>query len=155
MEFGEETEIRTLRTSEGTGSQGMLGGVAFSPDGRTLVATSLLAARPVIVWNTRDWSAQTETGYNSAAFSKDGKSLALGGRNLVKLVDPASLRQFREISLAELTRGEVQRDQDNENRGNEKISCMVSNLAFSPAGDSLAAACNYPEGTIRIIKMTP
>ena len=73
-----KAEIRTLRTFEGVGIRS---DVAFSPDGKMLVAT-YESPKPhaVMIWNTTAWIAQTESGYNSAAFSKDGKLLALGGR---------------------------------------------------------------------------
>ena len=44
---------------------------------------------------------QAESGYISAAFSKDGKLLALGGRRDIKLIDPDSREQIRDIELPE------------------------------------------------------
>ena len=89
-----KAEIRTLRTLEGLRKGVPVSGLEFSPDGETLVATTMMAARPVVIWNATDWIAQTETGYNSAAFSKDGKLLALGGQSQIKLIDPASRKRF-------------------------------------------------------------
>jgi WD40 repeat protein len=89
-----KVEIRTLRTLEGLRKGVSVSGLEFSPDGETLVATTLMAAKPVIIWNATDWIAQTETGFNSAAFSKDGKLMALGGQSHIKLIDPASRKQF-------------------------------------------------------------
>jgi WD40 repeat protein len=97
-----KAEIRTLRTLEGLRKGVPVSGLEFSPDGETLVATAMLAAKPVIIWNTRDWIAQTETGYNSAAFSKDGKLLALGGQSQIKLIDPASRKEIRDIELPDV-----------------------------------------------------
>jgi WD40 repeat protein len=141
-----KAEIRTLRTFEDVGD---LWAVAFSPDGKTLVAT-VLGARPnaVIIWNTTDWIAQTESGYSSAAFSKDGKLLALGGRSHIKLIEPASRKQIRDIELPEVVRRNDEKEQDFLLR-----VCFVSALAFSPDGNTLAAGCS--EGTVRLVKMTP
>jgi WD40 repeat protein len=89
-----KVEIRTLRTLEGLRKGVFVSGLEFSPDGETLVATTLMAAKPVIIWNATDWIAQTETGFNSAAFSKDGKLMALGGQSHIKPIDAASRKQF-------------------------------------------------------------
>jgi WD40 repeat protein len=102
-----KAEIRTLRASEGAGN---FSNVAFSPDGKTLVA-SFQSAKPstVMIWNTTDWIAQAESGYISASFSKDGKLLALGGVSVIKLIDPDSRKQIRDIELPEMRRGRSQR----------------------------------------------
>ena len=72
-----KAEIRTLCIFEGVGN---ISNVAFSPDGKTMVASYESAkSRAVMIWNTTDSSAQIESGYSWAAFSKDGKLLALGG----------------------------------------------------------------------------
>jgi WD40 repeat protein len=137
-----KTEIRTLRTFEGPGRHGLLGSVAFSADGKTLVATSLLAGLPVIVWDTTNWNARTEREYKSAAFSKDGKLLALGGHNHIKLVEPVTQKLVRDVEFPEITRGEVASPDENEPNPNEKIPCYsFSALAFSPDGNTLAAGC--------------
>jgi WD40 repeat protein len=146
-----KAEVRTLRGSEGVGN---FSNVAFSPDGKTLVAgTKLAKAIAVIIWSTTDWIAQTESGYTSAAFSKDGKFLALGGRSNIKLIEPDSRKQIRDIELPELKRGEVGAKDADDPDAKEKVSCLVTTLAFSPDGDTLAAGCL--EGTVRLVKMTP
>jgi WD40 repeat protein len=150
-----KAEIETLRTLEGFRNDMSVSGLEFSPDGETLVATTTLAARPIVLWNTTDWTAETESGYNSAAFSKDGKLLALGGRNHIKLIEPVSRKQIRDIELPEMTRGELRHNDQNEPNEKEKIPCLVSVLAVSPDGNTLAAGCRYPEGTVRVVKITP
>jgi WD40 repeat protein len=150
-----KAEIETLRTLEGLRNGVSVSGLEFSPDGETLVATTMLAARPIVIWNTTDWTAETESGYNSAAFSKDGKLQALGGRNHIKLIEPVSRKQIRDIELPEMMRGELRRNNQNEPNEKEKIPCLVSVLAFSPDGNTLAAGCRYPEGTVRVVKITP
>jgi WD40 repeat protein len=146
-----KAEIRTLRASEGVDN---FSKVAFSPDGKTLVAsTKLTKALAIIIWNTTDWIAQTESGYISAAFSTDGKLLALGGRSDIKLIEPDSRKQIRDIALPEMTRGEVGDKDEDDPEAKEKIPCFVSVLAFSPDGNTLAAGCL--EGTVRLVMMTP
>jgi len=86
-----------------------------------------------MIWNTTDWTAEAESGYNCAAFSKDGKLLALGGPDLAP-------RHF----------GQLDKDAP---EAKEKIPCFVSTLAFSPDGDTLAAGCL--EGTVRLLKVAP
>jgi WD40 repeat protein len=145
-----KAEIRTLRASEGVGN---FSNVAFSPDGKTLVAgTKLTKAIAVIIWNTTDWIAQTESGYTSAAFSKDGKLLALGGRSDIKLIEPDSRRQIRDIELPEMKRGEAGAKDEDDPNTKGKVPCLVTTLAFSPDGDTLAVGCL--EGTVRLVKMT-
>ena len=147
-----KAEIRTLRTPEGVGS---ISNVAFSPDGKTMVASceSKQNQRTVMIWNTTDWTAEAESGYNSAAFSKDGKLLALGGRSDIKLIDPDSREQIRDIELPEMRRGDVLNKDEDDPDANEKIPCFVSTVAFSPDGNTLAAGCL--EGTVRLVKVAP
>ncbi len=144
-----KAETRTLHTT----FKGSLSNVAFSPDGKTLVATYLSTSNATMIWNTADWIAQTESEYNSAAFSKDGKLLALGGRDNIKLIEPASRKKIRDIELPEMTWGEVRRDYENKPNAKEKMPCVVFALAFSPDDNTLAAGC--AEGTVRLVKMTP
>jgi len=154
-----KTEIRTLPMFEAVGNLGehlpAALNVAFSPDGKTLVATHMsksLGDGAVTIWNTTDWIAHTEQG-DSAAFSKDGKLLALGTLRHIKLIEPVSGKQIRDIELPDLTWGEVSRRFENESNANDKIPCVVGALAFSPDGNTLAAGCS--EGTVRVVKMTP
>jgi WD40 repeat protein len=146
-----KAEIRTLHTFEGVGN---ISNVAFSPDGKTMVA-SYESAKPgaVMIWNTTDWIAQTESGYISAAFSKDGKLLALGGRSDIKLIDPDSRKQIRDIELPEMTRGDVGHSDKDAPDAKETIPYGVLALAFSPDGNKLAAGCS--EGTVRLVKVAP
>jgi WD40 repeat protein len=147
-----KAEIRTLRTFEGVGS---ISNVAFSPDGKTMVVSyeSKQNQRTVMIWNTTDWTAGAERGYISAAFSKDGKLLALGGRSDIKLIDPDSRKLIRDIELPEMTRGEVGHSDKDAPEAEETIPCFVMTLAFSPDGDTLAAGCL--EGTVRLLKVAP
>jgi WD40 repeat protein len=165
-----KAEIQTLPIPGGVSN--LFGGhvpapldVAFSPDGKTLVATYLSKSMredgAAVIWNTANWTAQTERGYNSAAFSKDGKLLALGGHSHIKLIDLASWKQIHDIELAEMTFGEVmqmidpqrQLSPNQEAQAKEKAQCGVWALAFSPDGHTLAAGCS--EGTVRLIKIIP
>ncbi len=147
-----KAEIRTLRTFEGAGN---ISDVAFSPDGKTMVAcyTNQQNYRTAMIWNTTDWTAEAESGYISAAFSKDGKLLALGGRSDIKLIDPDSRKQIRDIELPEMRRGDVLNKDEDDPDANEKIPCFVNTLAFSPDGNTLAAGCL--EGSVRLVKLTP
>jgi len=142
-----KAETRTLRTFRGVGS---LLNAAFSPDGKTLVATYQSTTSSAMIWNTADWRVETESRYASAAFSQDGKLLALGGPH-IKLIEPNSRKQIRDIELPEMTLGEVSRDFVNEPNAKEKIGCAVFALAFSPDGHTLAAGCT--EGTVRLVKI--
>ena len=121
-----KAEAKTWRTPLGA-----ITGVAFSPDGRTLVTTHQSAAGSgVMIWNTATGRAQMESGFASAAFSKDGKILALGGSHIeLGEVAPASWKRIRTIPIA------------------------VSALAFSP--DSRTLAAGYREGTVRLVKLNP
>ena len=92
-------------------------------------------------------------GYISAAFSKDGKLLAFGGRSDIKLIDPDSRKQIRDIELPEMTRGEVGHSDEDAPGAKKTIPCGVLALAFSPDGNTLAAGCS--EGTVRLVKGAP
>ena len=92
-----------------------------------------------------------ESRYASAAFSQDGKLLALGGPH-IKLIEPNSRKQIRDIELPEMTLGEVSRDfvnEPNAKEGENRVSVFA--LAFSPDGHTLAAGCT--EGTVRLVKI--
>lgn len=160
---------------------GVITGIVFSPDGKTLVTTHQAASGSpmVMLWQnnsparadgSRDafvkwpavsdvrqwrasggWTAQLESGFGSAAFSKDGKFLALGGAH-IQLIEPAR-KQIRDIELPEMTRGQVSGEQENQPSAKEKFGCVVTALAFSPDGSALATGCS--EGTAWVVKMTP
>ena len=128
-----KAEIRTLCIFEGVGN---ISNVAFSPDGKTMVASYESAkSRAVMIWNTTDSSAQIESGYISAAFSKDGK-LALGGRGDIKLIDPDSRKdsrkQVRDIELPEMMPGEVEHgDKDAPEREGDSPVWRFGSRVFS------------------------
>ena len=145
-------ELRTLRPLDGTSRVASL---LFSPDGKTLVATyrgAKVIDGSAIIWNTTDWTVHTESTYTSAAFSQDGKLLALGGPD-IELIDTDSRRELRAIDLPQFTKAEVLPDAANDPDAAEKIPCSVQALAFSPDGKTLAVGCF--EGTLRILKLVP
>ena len=130
--FASSAEVKTTRTALGA-----IAGVAFSPDGKTLVTTHQSASGSgVMIWNTDTWIAVTRPGFGSAAFSKDGKILALGG-NSIELIDPSSQKQLRKIDFS---RNKKQPTADT------KIPMFVDALAFSPDGGTLAAG--FKDGTV-------
>lgn len=141
-----KAEIQNLRTPDGAGA---VTGVAFSPDGKTLVTTHQSASgSSVMLWNTTGWIAQIESGFASAAFSKDGKLLALGGSN-IKLIDPSTWKPIRTIELPQMTMGEAARQFQNQPNANLKIPILLGALAFSPDGQTLAAGS--VDTTIRLV----
>jgi WD40 repeat protein len=126
-----------------------------------LVATyhgKKFADASAVLWNTGDWTAQTISGYGSAAFSRDSQLLALGGTE-IKLIDPGSRKELRRIELpaftkAELpalTKGEVLPNSATRSDAMEKIPCGVSALAISPDNTTVAGGCF--EGTLRILNL--
>jgi len=149
-----KSEIRAIRSPDGAGRPPL--DLAFSPDGKTL-AVVYVGQRffdgPVVLWNTADWTAQTMSGYEVAAFSRDGKLLALGRRDDVRLLDLASRTELRFIDIPALkTQVEVFGPNNSPHPG-EKVPCGVSGLAFSPDGATLAVNCS--EGSLRIVKLRP
>jgi WD40 repeat protein len=108
--------------------------LAFSPDGRTLAATSL-ASDEIILW---DMAAGCErmrlnghaSRVDSIAFSPDGRSLASGGN------------RDRWIIIWDLATG-AQR------RWPQPSASPISALAFSPDGSLLASASGF-ERAVRI-----
>jgi len=162
-------EVKTMRTTLGA-----VTAVAFSPDGKTLVTTharNASAVRPAdgrqaterghsasgmtygaMIWNTGTWLGVTRQGFGAAAFSKDGKVLALGGDN-VELIDSESLKPMRTVELPSLTQGEVLSPSMKGADADRKVPVSVVALAFSPDGGTLAAGCW--DGTVRLVKVTP
>ena len=137
---------------------GAVTGVAFTPDSKTLVTIHQSASgRGVMIWNTDTWIAVTRHGFGSAALSKDGTILALGGNN-IELIDPVSQRQIRTIELPQMTFRESQPlwsatgQLEKQPNADTKIPISVDALAFSPDGGTLAAGCI--DGTVRLVKMT-
>ncbi len=116
-----------------------------------------------MIWDTARWTTQVKPGFTSAAFSKDGKVLALGGSN-IELIDPASWKPIGSIELPRLTMRELghgpppagrsarsEHLADEEQYLDKKIPISVIDLAFSPDGGTLAAGCQ--DGTVRLVKM--
>jgi WD40 repeat protein len=141
-----KAETSTTRTV------GSVVGIAFSADGKTLVTTHRLASgRAVTVWDAVARIPEVKNGFSSAAFSRDGKVLAVGG-NRIELLDPLSRKQIRVIALRELSLGESNPQQfgmlPNANR---KVPVSVGALASSPDGHTLAAGLQ--EGTVRLVDL--
>lgn len=151
-----KAEVKTMRTERGA-----VAGVAFAPDGKTLVSTHQTpgtwsngrwvppapsaSGSGVMIWNTGTWTAVTRQGFGSAAFSQDGKMLALGGDH-IELIDPRSQRQIQTIELRRATIAEM-----NGFSPKQPIPMSVVSLAFSPDGGTLAAGCQ--DGTVRLVKL--
>jgi WD40 repeat protein len=147
-----KSEIRVIRSPDGGGK--MVGNLVFSPDGKTLIAIHLgkrFTDGVAVLWNTTDWTAHSMSGYTSAAFSRDGQLLALGGPD-IKLFD-VSGRELRTMNVPAFTKGEVLPGFADRPDAREKVPCGVSALAFSPDAATLAVGCF--EGTLRIMKLTP
>lgn len=146
-----KTEIRRLRTSGR-----ILLDLEFSPDGKTFVAIlqgKTFADGSAMIWNTKDWTPQTESGYSSAAFSPDGKLLALGGRGHIKLIEPDSQKEIRDIKLPEITMTELLPSYANQPDAEKKVPSIALALAFSPDGKKLAAG--DAGGLVRLLSVNP
>jgi hypothetical protein len=63
----------------------------------------------------------------------------VGGRSAIKLIDPDSRKQIRDIELREMTRGAVEHIDKDAPDAKETIPCGVLALAFSPDGNTSAA----------------
>jgi len=140
--FELKAETKTRNTPEYVTS------IVFAPDAKTLVTTHQSFA--MIWWDTSSSIAVVKKGFKSAAFSKDGKILALGGPH-IELIDPATRKHLRIIELPQMTLGEINsrfKDRPNLDR---KVPIGISALAFSPDGNTLAAGCL--DGTVRLVKM--
>jgi len=147
--FEMKTNITSALTSKPIGP---VLGIVFAPDGKTLVTCHRLETNATArIWNTSTWVAQTEDGFSTAAFSKDGKILALGGRT-VKLLDTATWKPIRTIEFPEMTLGEFSPELKGEPDADKKIPFTVQALAFSPDGNTLAVGCFGP---LHLVLMNP
>jgi WD40 repeat protein len=127
---------------------GAISFLTFSLDGTRLVTGHASGSgNSVMIWNTKDWAAQIERGYQSAAFSKDGTLLALGGTD-IRLFSPSSLKSLRTITLPELSPREASARPVAEG-GDRKIPVVIQSLAWRPDGRQLAAGCL--DGTVRLV----
>ena len=145
--FENKAAMKTTRTP------GAVTGIVFAPDGKMVVTTHQSPSNSlVMIWKPSEWGvARLEHGFGSATFSKDGKILALGGRN-IKLLDPASGMHIRTIELPELTVRESGPGLGEHPKADKKIPIQVRALAFSPDGTTLATGCMGP---LRLVEMNP
>jgi WD40 repeat protein len=130
---------------------GASGHLTFSPDGKILVAIhqgKTLRYSVPMLWNTADWTAQSMPGYGAAAFSTDGRLLALGGRG-IKLLDTASREEIRTIKAPTVIKGEIMGPGPDADR---VIPCPVTALALSPDGATIAIGC---PGALRVLSLKP
>ena len=143
-----KSEVRTVPSP---GGMTHIGYLTFSPDGKILVAIHQ-GKRPsdavAMLWNTADWAAQSMPGYSAAAFSSDGKLLALGGRD-IKLLDTASRNELRTIKAPVVTQGEVLSDSAHPS---QELPYSITALAISPDGATLAIGC---PGSLRVLALKP
>jgi WD40 repeat protein len=149
--FAKSSETFTAHTP------GPVTGAVFSPDGRTLVTSHRWqGGHSVVLWS---WGAPRKMASQhdgqSAAFSKDGKLLAIGGRR-IELLDAASGRRIRSIDLPEMTMNDASPflAKAAEKQGKDwtrKIPISVTALVFSPDGKTLAAG--LVDGTVRLVEV--
>lgn len=123
---------------------GIIVSVGFSADG-----TRIATAHPtdVMIWDTTSWVAQIEHGYGTAAFSRDGKVLAIGGDD-IRLLEVPSGKRLRTITLPQLSRRETLARPE-PNASDQKLRMYVQSLAWQPDGKQLAAGCL--DGTVRLV----
>jgi WD40 repeat protein len=144
-----KSETRAVSSPDGGGKK--VANLVFSADGKILVAIhhGLKLDGTAVVWNTTDWTSHTLSGYAAAAFSRDGRLLALGGPD-IKLFDSASRKELRTIEVPTFTKGELLPDSAARPDAGEKLPCGVSALAFSPDDKTLAFGCF---NTLHIMKL--
>jgi WD40 repeat protein len=141
-----KSEVRTVPSPGGLVHIAYL---TFSPDGRTLVAIhqgNTFRDSLAILWNTADWTAQSMPGYAAAAFSPDGRLLALGGRD-IKLLDPSSREEIRTIKAPTVIKGEIMGPGPD---ADQAIPCTITAVALSPDGTTLALGC---PGSLRVLNL--
>jgi WD40 repeat protein len=155
--FAGKSEVRTTPTGKGP-----IAALELAPDGKLLVSTHppaghwsggnwvpppATAEAAVMIWRTDTWEGVTKRGFATAAFSPDGKVIALGGSH-VALIDAATLKEIRTADLRQPTGAEW-----NGAPSRQPAPVSVLSLAFSPDGSTLAAGCE--DGTVHLLKITP
>jgi WD40 repeat protein len=130
--------------------------IAFAPNGnRSFTTHQVASGGEVVIWDADRRIIATKTGYAAAAFSKDGRFLALGGTH-IELLDPNSLTQIRMIELEEMSLREshpLLAKVPNTKFPNAEtcVPISITALAFAPDGRTLAAGCI--DGTVRLIDL--
>jgi RNA polymerase sigma factor (sigma-70 family) len=101
-------------------------GLVFSPDGQFLVSVGNLAENKIRVWDPATGKqVRVLTGRTAAAFSPDGKVLAVRDHDAIVLWDVATWKELRQWSAGE----------------------SIMSLAFAPDGKMLAAVVYSKGGT--------
>ena len=164
VKFWDTTSWQELRSVT---TPGVVTGLTLSPDGTTLVTVNVdkSGSSSLMIWHNTErigiaslekgWMriASVEPGYNCAAFSPDGKTLAMGGSDITLWTNfPARGRRGGAIALDELSLEEFDAGAglpvENADR---KIPVQVMALAYSPDGRTLAAGLH--DGSVRLVSM--